>query len=560
MKEKREKANRYDRIFTYFKENLIVVIPMCVTALIFNALMCLVPRVEGLAIDSLNEGDGAQTLRLALCLLGLVLFVQLNRFCKRYLVRVFGNKIALTMRKKSLYNLLNKDLSYYSQSSAGDILNRNLSDIYDTAEGIRKMTTEAFDTIVLLLGYLISMFFMDVKLTLYVSIFLILSILSAELMKRFVYKTNKEYKEYLSENKQKTIYMLNNELYFRGFGASGDYLNDYRSSAETLRKKNTKALLFKSSLEPLYMGVAFIGLIFIIYFGGKNVIDGVYPVGTLSAYITTYALVAKKAAKTGKVFNAYQGFKVSWARCKIYLKDEHVPVYTEEITGDVLKLSSFTYSYGDGFRLPEINLKCRKGEIIGVCGRVHTGKSTLLKALTGLYPYTGEATLGGVDLLKAAQNERQYIGYCPADAAMFSDTLENNIALKREGDMEKALHVSRLDADLENIGGLQAEMAHTNSNISGGQQKRVQMARALYSNPRLILLDDPFRSVSRDMADEMAQALKEYKDETVILVSNNPDILKHADRVIYLEENAVYIDTYPNLLRSDGFKRLMEAN
>lgn len=560
MKEKTVKTKRYDKISTYFKDNLPLVIPMCVAALLFNGLMCLVPRVEGLAIDSLNEGDAKKTLYLATGLISLVVFVQFNRFWKRYLDRVFGNKIILTMRQRSLYNLINKDLSYYTQNSAGDILNRNLSDIYDTAEGIRKLTTEVFDTIVLLLGYLISMFFMDVKITLYVCIFLALSILSAEVMKRFVYKTNKEYKEYLSEHKQQTIYMLNNELYYRGFGASGDYLEDYRSSAEILRKKSTRALMLRSSMEPLYMGVAFIGVIFIAYFGGLNVMNGVYPIGTLSAYITTYALVAKKAAKTGKVFNAYQALKVSWRRCKIYLQDEYIPRYTEEITGDALKLSRFTYRYENSFRLPEINLECKKGEIIGVCGKVHTGKSTFLKALTGLYPYEGEATLGGVDLLKAAQSERQYIGYCAADAAMFSDTLKNNIELERAGDMDKALSVSRLDNDLSAIGGLDAVMSHTNPNISGGQQKRVQMARALYPKTQLVLLDDPFRSVSPDMAGEMAEALKDCKDEIVILVSNNPDILGRTDRVVYLEENAAYIDAYPRLLQNEEFKRLMEAN
>ncbi|UKI50525.1 MAG: hypothetical protein L6U99_03675 [Clostridium sp.] len=88
------------------------------------------------------------------------------------------------MRQVSFENLMNKDLSFFTNNTAGDILNRNVSDIYDSTEGIRKMTTEVFDTIVLLIGYIISLFVMDYKLTLMVCPFIILSVLAAHFMKK----------------------------------------------------------------------------------------------------------------------------------------------------------------------------------------------------------------------------------------------------------------------------------------------------------------------------------------------------------------------------------------
>ena len=550
---------RYDKIRGYCKENWLIGVPMCVTALLFNGLMCLIPQIEGKTIDSLKEGNAYRTLQYVLFFLFLVLFVQFNRFCKRYLVRVFGNKMSLRMRQISFKNLLNKEISYFSSNDVGDILNRNLSDIYDTTEGIRKMTTEVFDTIVLLLGYLISMFLMDYQITLYVLVFILLSIIAAQFMKHFVFKSNKDYKEYLSVNKQLTLTKLNNELYYRGFGVSSNYFKEYDQSLRVLMKKNLKALLFQSSLEPLYLSVAFIGIFFIAYYGGLNVMNEVYEIGTLSAYITTFILVAKKAAKVGKVFNAYQGFKVSWVRCRGYLKNE--PIHQEKIEVAEVKmvLSDFGFQYEQGFRLPAFNLTAHKGDLIGICGRVHTGKSTILKALTGMYSYCGSATIGGVEISRLVQDTHQWIGYCATEVAMFSDTLKNNILLGREGDIEKALSVSCLDVDLEELKGLDALMSHSNSNISGGQQKRVQMARTLCTAPSVILLDDPFQSVSPKMAVQMMEGLKRYKDHIIFFVSNNAVLLQQATQIIYLEETKAYLGTYESLLQQEGFLTLMEV-
>lgn len=550
----------YDRILTYFKMNLKVVIPMCITALLFNALMCVVPILEGKTIDSLNQGNASLVLRYCILFLCLVVFVQFNRFCKRFLVRVFGNKMALTMREVSLSHLLKKDISYFSKHNAGDILNRNLSDIYDTTEGIRKMTTECFDTFVLLIGYFITMMLMDWKISFIVFLFIFCSILASQLMKKYVYKANKEYKEYLSLHKEMNLNQLNNELYYRGFGVNEAYFTQFEQSANLLRKKNVKALIFQSGLEPIYFSIVLMGLFFILYMGGGKVINHVYEIGTLSAYLTTFMLVAKKSSKVGKVFNAYQGFKISWQRCKEYLYvEEHEDTHMDP-NAVTLNIHNFSYQYDMRFSLPQMNFSAKAGEIIGICGRVHTGKTTLLKALTGLYDYKGEAYLENVELRELKNKEKQYISFCAADVALFSDTLKNNIILNREGNLKKAIEVSCLEDAIEAMGGIDTMISHSTANISGGQQKRVQLARALYPDASLILLDDPFQSVNSQMAEEILKKLKLYSNQIILFSSNNPILLQQTNQIIYLEENQVNMDTYERLYKNiPSFKSLMEV-
>ena len=556
------KNRDYSKIKTYFIENLHIVVPMCITALLFDGLMCFIPILEGKAIDSLYTLDFSIVLKYCVIFFSLVLFVQINRFFKRYLVRVFGNKMTLKMRQISLQNLFKKDLNYFIVNNTGDILNRNLSDIYDTAEGIRKMTTECFDTFVLLLGYLTMMLISDWKLSLLSLPFIILSILISHYMKKIVYKNNKEYKEYFSKNKELTLNRLNNELYYRGFGSSKFYYDDYEQSVNILKKKNFIALLFQSSLEPIYLCVGLCGLGVIAYFGGIQIVNdtsGLYTIGSLSAFITTYSLVARKAGKLGKLFNAYQAFKVSWSRCREFLISKNETVNNFKLENDSLFVSNLSYQYGSGFKLSNISFDAHTGDIIGVCGKVRCGKTTLLRALSGLYDYSGSALLGNHEIKEFSNNPKQYISYCNQDVALFSDTIKNNIVLDRIGNINKALETSTLNNDLDDIGGLDYMLSHTNANISGGQQKRLQMARALYSNCSLILLDDPFQSVNQALAIKMIEELKKYNESIIILVCNNNSVLSKVDKIIYLNDNEMLFDTYDNLLNNKSFKELMEA-
>ena len=553
------KKRRYDKISTYFIENIYIVIPMCITALIFNSMMALIPQLQGRLVDSLYYSDFNLVVRYATIFVLLVLFVQINRFFKRYLVRVFGNKMTLKMRQVSLTNLLKNDLSYFENNSVGDILNRNFGDIYDITEGIRKMTTEVFDTIVLLLCYLISMFLTDYQASLYSLIFIVLAILIAQFMKVKVYKYTKQYKEYLSINKELTLNKIDNELYYRGFGVSNKYLERYENSIAILRKKTMLALLFQSNLQPLYLLVANIGLFPIIYISSIKIINGVYDIGVLQTLIATFLLVSTKASKVGKVFNAYQGFKVSWIRCKNYFNDNSTKFIDFNLSKNELEVNNLTYSYSGNFKLPEVSFKAKQGEIIGICGKVHTGKSTLLKMLTGLYNYQGEVKLSNIDLRKLALDSKQYISYCGSKVELFSDSIKNNIELDRQGDLNKALEVSCLANDLEQLGGIESKLTHSNSNISGGQQKRLQTARSLYSATNLILLDDPFQSVNINLAIKMIQGLRKYDSSIVFVSSNNEEILKRTDKIIYLQDDGFIFDTFNNLSLNSEFNKLIKG-
>ena len=544
----------YNKIRYYFYYLWWILVPLTITGILYDSLMSFIPRIQGDAINSIKQQNTDLIIKSSLIFLGLTIFVQINRFLKRYLVRVFSNKMNYLMRNKCFNHMLSLDMAFYEQNKVGDILNKNTTDISDTCESIRKLTTEIFDTVILMIGYIVSYFLLDYKIALMSLPFVLISIIISLFLKKKVYMTTKDYKEYSSKFKDSTLNMLKNEIYFRGMGVNEKYINQYSKEVDILAKKNVKNLVYKASMESIYSSIGFIGLFFVLYFGLNNVIDGTYDIGTFTTILTTFVLIANKGAKVGKSFNAYQGLKVTWKRIKPFLEDDIEKEEEYQFNSDGLSLIDFSYSYDD-FKTPTITYSFNKDEKIGIVGRVHTGKSTLLKSLTGLYEYDGETKLNGIDLKDLFKSKNQVISYCPSKESLFKDSIANNIELGRDGNIKEALNSACLtDSQLD----INTEINPTMVNISGGQKQRLMLARSLYHQSNMYLLDNPFSSLERSMSESISNQVLDMNG-LFFIVTNDENILKKLDRIIYLNDGIAKIDTYFNLLKDDSFKSLVEG-
>lgn len=555
------KQIRYDKLSTYFKLNKKSFIIATITGIIFNGLMAFVPLIQGKLIDAYKlQNDTHYIIYLALSFLAFVIFIQINRYFKRYYVRDFANRMVLEMRLISFQNLIRDDIEEFSKTSKADIINKNLSDIKDTAESVRKILTEVYDSVILLLGYLISMFIMDDKITLIILSFLILSIVTSNLLKKLIYKSTIEYKVTFNKAKDITLNSLKNEIYYRGFGASNTYYQKYNDTQNNLEKKSIKSMILKSTLEPTYQAIALIGLFFVIYLCGKKVIDETWLIGSFSAYLTTYVLVANKASKVGKVFNAGTVLKVSWKRCSTYLKpkapQKEIIYPTDNLN---LEVKNLNFGFDSSFVLHNLNFHLNKGETLGICGMIHTGKSTLGAALSGLYDYDGSITLQGVEL-KDVRNSLgdSFISYAPSIVEVFNDTIKYNIAFQNV-DVKKEIKMAHLENVIENFDNKENEiLSHSVSNLSGGEQKRLQIARGLYSRSKLIIMDDPFNAIDLDMSMGITDNIKkECKESIFVLICNQPQILKKMNYVLFLKHGTYQYGTYEELLKDQDFTRLI---
>ncbi len=549
--------NKYNKLSYYFFQNKKSFILSTISGILYNVLMVFVPILLGNLIDLYTSSTNKKDIAIkALLFFLLIVFIQFNRYLKRFFVRDFANKMVLNMREIFFNNLLYSDLD---KSNQADLITRAMSDINDTAEGVRKILTEVFDTLILFTGYTISLLILDYKITMLSYISIIVSIIVSRALKSLIYKNQLAYKKELANNKKLTLSLIKNESNYRSFGASPRYLDKYKKESLTLKKKSIKTSILKDSQEPLYMSISLIGLFIVIYYSSLNVINDIWLIGSFTSFLTTYMLVSRKASKLGKLFNATASLEVSWKRIKPYLNEYEV-VTIDVDSNNKLNVSNMSFSFDDSFKISNITFDAVKGELIGVSGEVRSGKSMLLKALSGIYSYTGSIKLNDIELASVKNYKiDNFIAYQEKEGSIFTDTIKSNITLGANVDVDKVLSAVYLDNDISCFKDKENEMIyHTVSNLSGGQTQRLLIARAILSNSRLILLDDLFNSFDNNMSVNILENIRSLVPNSIIIfVSNNKDLLSKTDKVIYLRSGKTKVDTYSNLSKINSFNELI---
>lgn len=552
-----EPINHPDKIINYWKKEKFVVASIIVFGLAFNTSIVLGPIFQGKLIDSLLRGDSFNsTIILAAKFIGIILMIQLLRYYKQFYIRRFANSTSATMRLMIYNHIMYMRLEELDNENVGNLMTRVISDVDLCVEGMRKFTTEVFDTGVLMASYLVSMLIYDIKITLYSIIFIPIAMISAEKLKGIIYKHSVAYRKKSSEIANLTYDTIENAMLYRVTGMESQNRINYNVELEDLQNKAIKANILENSMQSIYFVISMLGIIMVIYLGGTKVISGVWTVGIFSTYITMFTAMANKASKAAKLFNSVQRSQVSWKRIKPYLSEYERKNTTSNINKIKTKLSveslSFSYEEGKDNILENINFEGNQGEIIGVTGSIASGKSTLGLSLLGSYPYMGSIKIDGIELREYSEYERsQMISYLGHKPHLLSDTIYNNITLGKSCDISSVIKDVCFDDDLKSMpDGENTLVGNSGIRLSGGQQARIALARALLQKNKIIILDDPFSAVDMNTEEKIICNLRNnYKDSLIILISHRLAIFDKINKIILLHgDKTVDYGTHDELM------------
>ena len=546
----------------YWIKEKYVVAAIIFFGLTFNTAVVLGPVYQGKLLDALlSKEPYEEVLKIALLFVALVMGIQVMRFFKRFYIRRFANSTLSTMRLMIYNHLMGMKVDAIEKEDVGNLTTRAISDVDACVEGMRKFTTEIFDTGVLMASYFVSMMLYDLKITLMVSVFIPTAMFLAEKLKLVIYKRTSEYRLKKSQMASLAYESVDNTMLYRANGMEDFYRKRYEEELTDLEKKSIRASILENAMQPVYNIIAMLGVILVIYFGGMKVIEGGWTVGAFSTYFTMLAALALKASKAAKLFNSVQKSKVSWTRIKPYMTE--YTAFPEEAnekprTGEpLLKVEnlSFTYPSAEEDREPVIkgiSFTGKKGMLIGITGPIASGKSTLGLALLGLYPYEGSIELSGKELYSIPDEKRSaLISYQGHRPSLFSDTLAENISLGRAGDLNKAIKASALELDLSFMPeGKETRVGNMGIRLSGGQQARVALARAVYGENSIMILDDPFSAVDMKTEEEIIRNLKSmYRESLIVLISHRISLFNETDLVILFDqEKHAMVGTHEELM------------
>ncbi len=311
-----------------------------------------------------------------------------------------------------------------------------------------------------------------------------------------------------------------------------------------------------------------LGTVALLFFGARLVIDGHLTVGELVAFNMLAGQVAGPVLRIAQLAQDFQQAKLSVERLGDILNAPTEPVPSAgrgrlpDIEGDVrLEHVSFRYRFDGPEILAGIDLGIRSGEVLGIVGPSGSGKSTLTKLIQRLHtPERGRVLVDGMDisLLDPAWLRRQ-VGVVLQENILFNRTVRENIALSDPAmDLEAVVDAAKMagahDFILELSHGYDTQIDERGANLSGGQRQRIAIARALASDPRILILDEATSALDAESEEIIQENLHRIVEgRTVIIIAHRLSAVRRANRIITMERGRITEEgTHDSLLRANG--------
>lgn len=566
------KTFKADRILSYFKEEWKVLLIITVSGFIYNLGLLFGPwfegKMAGCLIDILAKNAVYKDmLILVIAYVISIGVVQVSRYIKRFYVRRFANNVNRRMKKILYGTLVLKSRTELEGEGMGDIMTKAILDVDDCAEGMRKFTTEIFDTGVALAAYAGMLLVYDVRLAFIAMIFPPISYIIAEKMKVIVQKTGSAYKKQSGILSNATLDRASNAITYRVYGREVNRKNAYEDNLAEYEKSAIYANIWNSSLTPLYRIISMMGILFILYFGSRNVLGTgwrTWDIAAFTTFLTCFIKLSDKSSKAAKLFNAVHKAQVSWKRIKPLMVIQAKDTDCKNQTSGRLEVQNLSFTYPDGKNVyNDISFTAEPGQIIGVTGPVASGKSTFGRTFLCEYPYEGSIRYNGCELRNAADNVRSgIISYLGHDPELFNDSVRNNVLLGDDYDVFEYLRVVCMDKEVEAMEqGADTIIGSEGIRLSGGQAQRIALARTLCHKKLVLVLDDPFSALDRNTEEQIYKKLKDMaSDNIVILISHRLYMFPKMDKVIWMDAGMVNVGTHKELmLECPGYRKMYET-
>ena len=563
---------RPNSIDAYFRAEWLPLTFVTLSGLVYNIGLLAGPWYEGKLAQCLadilqgNEAAGAMAALVAAYVL-VTMLVQSARFVKRFYVRRFANNINRRMKGVLYANLVRQSRSALGKEGSGELMTKAISDVDDCAEGMRKFTTEFFDTGVALVGYVVMLLVYDWRLALMCMIFPPVSYICAQKMKKLVQRSGAAYKKAASGLRAATLDRAKNAVTYRVYGCEKAQEDRYEDALDNYERTAVRANVWQSALPPLYLAVSNLSVIFILYFGGKNVLGSgwrAWDIAAFTTFLSCFVKMATKSSKTAKLFHSVQRAEVSWKRMKPLMKAPEALPPLNVPDGEPLEVKGVSFAYpGCEPTFQNLTFSAKPGDIIGITGPVACGKSTLGRMFLCEEPYSGSIRLGNRELSGLTAREiSERIGYLGHDPELWNDTIKANVLCGETADPMAALSLTAMDKEVRSMEqGVNTIVGSSGVRLSGGQAQRLALARALAHPRPVLILDDPFSALDRPTEDAVFADLKAYaKDKIVLLISHRLYHFPEMKEILFLEDGTVTAGTHEALLSSNAaYRNLYEG-
>lgn len=548
--------NVFFKLGWFFKERkkqyLVGLFSLALVAL----LQLIPPKIIGYTIDEI--GQGTLTFASLLMWVGIILITAILIYCLRYFWRlmIFGssNYMAMRLRKKLFLHFSKMSPSFYQNRRIGDLMAHATNDVSAVQQTAGGGVLTLFDSITTGTFVILAMAVtIDWRLTLIALIPMPLVAISSTYYGKLLHERFHLAQSAFSDLNDKTQESITGIKVIKTFGQQNEDIDDFKRLSSEVVSKNMKVARVDSLFDPTISLVIGISFILSLGFGAKFITEQTMTIGDLVAFNTYLGLLVWPMLAFGMLFNIMERGSASYDRIESLLSipveiDDKPNAIDQRPDGDLLfHVKEFKFPGDEKASLRDVSFELKRGETLGIVGKTGSGKTAILKLLLREFEgYKGDIIFGDnrIDEYRKLRL-LEAIGYVPQDHFLFSTSVYNNIAFTNPGveskEVEYAARLAHIHDDILRFSeGYQTIVGERGVSLSGGQKQRISIARALMSNPELLILDDSLSAVDAKTEEAILEALKEERqDKTTIITSHRLSAIQHAHLIIVMNEGAI---------------------
>jgi ATP-binding cassette subfamily B protein len=521
-------------------------------------LFAVSPRVLQYAVDDLSIGVTATKLAFyGLVLLSLAGVAGYFRYQMRRIIISASRGVEYDLRNAFFAHLERLPLAFFQQNRTGDLMSRATNDLSSVRMMVGPAVMYLANTIVTAMVSLSLMFSLDVRLTLLVLMPLPIVSVTVRMFGVAIHKTYEEVQERLSDMSAVVQESLTGVRVVRAYRQELPEIDRFRSANIDFFHHNRKLSRLQGAFFPTMSFFLGISALLALWLGSRDVVNGRLTVGQLVAFNAYLAQLAWPMIAFGWVTNLLERGMASWKRMLTIMDTVPSIVDESESRPDLafpalpssgsIEFRHLSFLYGNREVLTDISFTIAAGETVAIVGATGSGKSTLVSLLPRLHnPPRGAVFVDGRDVRDIPLAAlRGAIGFVPQEPFLFSDTLADNIRLgvpdsAREDHhrIETAATIAQMDKDVRDFPrGYETIVGERGITLSGGQKQRTAIARALVTDPRILILDDALSAVDTYTEEEILSRLRRVmKERTSIIISHRISTVRDADQIVVLDE------------------------
>ncbi|HPE70211.1 MAG TPA: ABC transporter ATP-binding protein [Thermotogota bacterium] len=531
-----------------------------VTTTLFEGVMNQVSG-KGSGIDFVSIG---QTI---LFLLGLYLVSSLFAYIQGWIMSGVSMKVTYRFRREISLKINRLPLKYFDETNQGEVLSRVTNDVDVVSQTLNQSLSQMITSVTTVVGVMVMMFSISWQMTLVALLIIPVSMALIVVVVKYSQKYFKQQQDYLGHVNGHVEEMYGGHIVVKAFNGEEKSLQQFNGLNEQLYGAAWKSQFLSGMMMPVMTFVGNLGYVVISILGGWLAVKKVISVGDIQAFIQYVRAFTQRIAQIANISNIFQQTAAAAERIFEFLdEEEEIPDPENPVNPPVkghVEFKNVHFGYSpEKTIIHDFSSEIQPGQHIAIVGPTGAGKTTMVKLLMRYYDVNGGEILVDGHNVKAFERNtlRDHFGMVLQDTWLYNGTIMDNIRYGRldatDEEVIEAAKAAHVDSFVHALpDGYNMVLNEETSNISQGQKQLITIARAILSEPKILILDEATSSVDTRTEVQIQNAMNNLmQNRTSFIIAHRLSTIRDADRILVMNHgDIVEQGTHQELLDKDGF-------